>query len=87
MACSTSGPFGPYFLTNGADWLFGIANETHATPDQTLYLAFDDAYVLHVKRGLVLPELPTESSPVFIDNFTSCDDPTSLTPRWDPVDD
>lgn len=74
VACSTAGVFGPYFATNDDGWLFGIANETHALTDQTLYLAFDDAYVLHLKRDLVLPDAPNGPSRVVIDEFTACDE-------------
>ena len=35
--------------------------------------AFDDAFVLHVKRNLLLPETPTTSSRVRALDFTACD--------------
>lgn len=72
VACSTTGVFGEYVLVNDAQWLFGIANETLAEEDRTLYLAFDDAYVLHIKRDVVMPDRPTSVAPVEIREFTRC---------------
>ena len=61
---TTSGIFGDYQLVNGGERIFGLANETLAEDGRRLYLAFDDAYVLHIKRNLVLPETPHPEAPV-----------------------
>jgi len=74
VACSTTGVLGDYFLVNDAQWLFGIANETVDEHDRTLYLAFDDAYVLHVKRDVVFPASPTPSAVVDVVEFMGCGD-------------
>ncbi len=61
--------FGPYTLINNSSPLFGLANETMALEDQTVYAAFDDYYILHFKRDLVLPTIPSSNSTVYIKEF------------------
>ena len=73
VACSTSGIFGDYELINAGDRLFGSANETLAEVGRTLYLAFDNAFVLHIKRDLLLPEVPAPEARVRVTDFTQCD--------------
>ncbi|MEZ4388267.1 MAG: hypothetical protein R3D98_11970 [Candidatus Krumholzibacteriia bacterium] len=82
VAFSTTGIFGSYAMTNGGDWLFGIANETLVEPQRTLYLAFDDAFFLHIKADIVFPATPTYSSPVEITEVTGCSSDFPRPSEW-----
>ncbi|MEZ4387817.1 MAG: hypothetical protein R3D98_09610 [Candidatus Krumholzibacteriia bacterium] len=74
VACSTGGIFGDYELVNGGQRLFGFAAETLALPDRLLYAAFDDSYMLHIKRELRLPASPGPEARVRLIDFTACDE-------------
>ncbi len=83
VACSISGVFGEYVPFNAGEALFGLANETVVEAGRTLYLAFDDYYVLHIKQDLMLPEVPSPTAPVRVVDFTECD-LDELRPDRDP---
>jgi len=73
VAYSTTGIFGDYVLANDGGWLFGAGNETLVEPAQLRYLAFDAAYVLHVKKNILLPEVPSPTVEIEIEEFMACD--------------
>ena len=72
VAVSTTGIFGQYELLNGDARLFGLGNETLAEPERTVYFAFDDFYLLHVKPELLLPDMAVPGAPVRLTEFTRC---------------
>jgi hypothetical protein len=72
VACSTTGIFGDYQLVNGGYQLFGLGNETFTEGGVTRYLAFDDAYTLHIKRRLALPDAPDPAARLELLDFTAC---------------
>ena len=50
-----------------------LQKETVVEDERTLYLAFDDAFALHIKQDLLLPQVPVPGARVRVVDFTRCD--------------